>query len=132
MSRIVTRDEDSVNLDIDIKNKWNRSWLEKKCRCQKVVPSKTWKGDPIISLCVGESIRKVNLRKQTHSMSVSNDVRNKNITKVQWRIQTTVAFVLRFVWISIWLLNHLILLEILHLVEILQSKYVLIIWLKVH
>ena len=30
MSRIVTRDEDSVNLDIGIKNKWNWSWLEKK------------------------------------------------------------------------------------------------------
>ena len=43
----------------------------------------TWKGDPIISFCVGESIRKVNLRKQTHNMSTSNDVRNKDITKVQ-------------------------------------------------
>ena len=57
----------------------------------------TWKGDPIISFCVGESIRKVNLRKQTHNMSTSNDVRNKDITKVQRRIQTTAVFVLRFV-----------------------------------
>ena len=83
MSRIVTRDEDSVNLDIGIKNKWNWSWLEKKnVDVKKVVPSMTWKGDPIISFCVGESIRKVNLRKQTHNMSTSNDVRNKDI-KVQ-------------------------------------------------
>ena len=43
----------------------------------------TWKGDPIISFCVGESNRKVNLRKQTQSMSTSNDVRNKGIAKVQ-------------------------------------------------
>ena len=64
---------------------------------KKVVSSMTWKGDPIISFCVGESIRKVNLRKQTHNMSTSNDVRNKDITKVQRRIQTTAVFVLRFV-----------------------------------
>ena len=63
---------------------------------KKVVSSMTWKGDPIISFCVGESIRKVNLRKQTHNMSTSNDVRNKDI-KVQRRIQTTAVFVLRFV-----------------------------------
>ena len=43
----------------------------------------TWIGDPIISFCVGESIRKVNLCKQTHDMSSSNDVRNKEITKLQ-------------------------------------------------
>ena len=43
----------------------------------------TWKGDPIISFCVGESMRKVNLCKQTHDMSTSNDVRNKEITKLQ-------------------------------------------------
>ena len=43
----------------------------------------TWKRDPIISFCVGESIRNVNLRKQTHNMSTNNDVRNKDITKVQ-------------------------------------------------
>ena len=43
----------------------------------------TSKGDLIISFCVGESIRKVNLFKQTHNMSTSNDVRNKDITKVQ-------------------------------------------------
>ena len=58
----------------------------------------TWKRDRIISFCVGESIRKVNLRKQTHNNnSTSNDIRNKDITKVQRRIQTTVVFVLRFV-----------------------------------
>ena len=50
---------------------------------KKVVPSLTWKGDPIISFCVGESIRKVNLRKQIHNVSTSNGVRNKDITKVQ-------------------------------------------------
>ena len=43
----------------------------------------TWKGDSIISFFVGESIRKANLRKQTHNMSTNNDVRNKDITKVQ-------------------------------------------------
>ena len=84
MSRIVICDEDSVNLDIGIKNKWNWSWLEKKnVDVKKVTPSMTWKGDTIISFCVGESIRKINLRKQTHNMSTSNDVRNKDITKVQ-------------------------------------------------
>ena len=85
MSRIVTRDEDSANLDIGIKNKWNWSQLEKKINVdvEKVVSSMTWKGDPIISFCVGESIRKVNLRKETHNMSTSNDVRNNDITKVQ-------------------------------------------------
>ena len=50
---------------------------------KKVVPSLTWKGDPIISFCVGESIRKVNLRKQIHNVSTSKGVRNKDITKVQ-------------------------------------------------
>ena len=34
----------------------------------------TWKGDSIISFCVGESIREVNLHKETHSMSTSNGV----------------------------------------------------------
>ena len=43
----------------------------------------TWTGDLIISFCVGESIRKVNLHKQTHNTSASNDVQNKDITKVQ-------------------------------------------------
>ena len=42
-------------------------------------------------------------------------------TKVQWCIQTTVVFVLRFVWISIWLLSYLILLEILRIVYL---KYI--------
>ena len=56
----------------------------------------TWKGDPIISFCVSES-RKANLRKQRHNMSTSNDARNKDITKVQSRVQTTVVFVLSFV-----------------------------------
>ena len=64
---------------------------------KKVVPSMTWKGDPIISFIVGESITKVNLRKETHNRSTSNGIRNKSITKVQWHIQTTVVFVLRFV-----------------------------------
>ena len=50
---------------------------------KKVVPSMTWKGDPIISSCVSESIRKANLRKQTHTVSISNDMQNKDITKVQ-------------------------------------------------
>ena len=50
---------------------------------KKVVSSMTWKGDPIISFCVGESIRKVNLCKQTHDMITRNDVRNKEITKLQ-------------------------------------------------
>ena len=49
---------------------------------KKVAPFMTWKGDPIILFCVVESIRKVNVRKQTHNMSTSNDVRNKDI-KVQ-------------------------------------------------
>ena len=57
---------------------------------KKAVPSITWKGDPIISFCVG------NLCKQTHNMSTSNDVRNKDITKVLERIQLTVVFVPRF------------------------------------
>ena len=85
MSRIVTRDEDSVNLDIGIKNKWNWSWLEKKINVdvKKVLPSMTWKGDLIISFCVGESVRKVNLHKLTHNTSTSNNVQNKDITKVQ-------------------------------------------------
>ena len=101
---------------------------------KKVVPSMTWKWDPIISFCVGESIRKVNLRKQTHNMSRSNDVRNKDITKVRWRIQTTVVLILRFVWISIWLLSHIILLEILHLIylkcspNLTLSLYCALIW----
>ena len=84
MSRIVTRDKHSVNLDIGVKNKWNWSWLEKKfVDVKNVVPSVTWKGDPIISFGLCESIRKVNLCKQTHNMSTSNDIRNKDITKVQ-------------------------------------------------
>ena len=84
MSRIVTRDKHSVNLDIGVKNKWNWSWLEKKyVDVKNVVPSVTWKGDPIISFSLCESIRKVNLCKQTHNMSTSNDIRNKDITKVQ-------------------------------------------------
>ena len=49
---------------------------------KKVVSSMTWKGDPIISFCFSESIRKVNLCKQTHNTSTSNDVRNKDIAKV--------------------------------------------------
>ena len=124
MWRIVTRDEDSVNLDIGITNKWNWPWLEKKINVhvKKAVPSMTWKGDSIISFCVGESIREVNLHKETHSMSTSNGVWNKDITKVQWRIQATVVFVLRFVWISIWLLSNLILLEILHLIYLKCSR----------
>ena len=48
---------------------------------KKVVPSMTWKGDPIVSFCVGESIRKANLHKQTHNMSTNKDLRNKDITK---------------------------------------------------
>ena len=43
----------------------------------------TWKGDPIVSFCVGESIKKVNLRKKTRNMSTNNDERNNDITKVQ-------------------------------------------------
>ena len=43
----------------------------------------TQKGDPVISFCVGESIKKANLHKQTHNMSTSNDVQNKDTTKVQ-------------------------------------------------
>ena len=58
-------------------------WKKLNGDIKKVVPSMTWKGDPIISLCVGESLRKVNLRQQTHNMSTSNDVRNKDIIKVQ-------------------------------------------------
>ena len=50
---------------------------------KKVVPFMTWKGDPSISFCVGESIRNVHLCKQTRNMSTRNDVRNKDITKVQ-------------------------------------------------
>ena len=42
----------------------------------------TWKGDPISSFYVGESIRKVNLRKQTHNISSSNNIQNKDVTKV--------------------------------------------------
>ena len=85
MSRIVTCDEDSINLDVGFKNKWDWSWLEKKINVdfKKVIPSMTWKGDSIILFCVSESIRNVNLRKQTHNMSASNGVRNKDITKVQ-------------------------------------------------
>ena len=48
-----------------------------------VVPSMTWKGDPIISFCVGESITKGNLCKKIHDMSTNNNVRNKDLTKVQ-------------------------------------------------
>ena len=43
----------------------------------------TWKGDPIISFRVGESVRKANLRKQTHKMSTNNGLRKIDITKVQ-------------------------------------------------
>ena len=50
---------------------------------KRVVPSMNWKGDPIIQFCVGESIWRINLRKQTHNMSTSNDVRKKDIKKVQ-------------------------------------------------
>ena len=50
---------------------------------KKVISTMTWKGDPIILSWVGESIRKVNLHKQTHFISTSNDMRNKDITKVQ-------------------------------------------------
>ena len=58
-------------------------WKKKKnLDIKKVAPFMTWKGDPIILFCVVESIRKVNVRKQTHNMSTSNDVRNKDI-KVQ-------------------------------------------------
>ena len=67
MSRIVIRDKDSITQDIGIKNKWNWSWLGKKnADVKKVVSSMTWKGDPIISFCAGESIRKVNICHQTH------------------------------------------------------------------
>ena len=47
----------------------------------------TWKGDPIISFCVGESIGKVNLRKQTCNMSTSNDVRKKQKYSDKYRQQ---------------------------------------------
>ena len=47
----------------------------------------TWKGDPIISFCVGESIGKVNLRKQTRNMSTSNDVRKKQKYSDKYRQQ---------------------------------------------
>ena len=58
-------------------------WEKKKnLDIKKVAPFMTWKGDPIILFCVVESIRKVSVRKQTHNMSTSNDVRNKDI-KVQ-------------------------------------------------
>ena len=71
--------------------------LKKTVDVKGVVPSMTWKGDPVISVCVGESTWKVNLHKQTHNMSASNDIQNNDIIKVQWCIQTTVIFVLRFV-----------------------------------
>ena len=60
------------------------SWKKKiNVDVEKVVSSMTWKGDPIISFCVGESIKKVNLRKKTRNMSTNNDERNNDITKVQ-------------------------------------------------
>ena len=85
MSRIVTRDKDSINLDIGIKNKWNWCWLEKnnKCRCSDSCPIHDLERDSIIAFSVADSIRKENLSKQMHNMSTSNGVRNNDITKVQ-------------------------------------------------
>ena len=54
---------------------------KKNADVKKVVSSMTWKGDPIISFCAGESIRKVNICQQTLTY-VRNNVRNKDITKV--------------------------------------------------
>ena len=39
---------------------------KKNADIKKVVSSMTWKGDPIISICAGESVRNVNLCQQTH------------------------------------------------------------------
>ena len=66
---IVTRDEDSFNIDQipSMLSKISGTGLVWKkiynCGCQNVVASLTWKGDPIISFCAGESVRKVNLCK---------------------------------------------------------------------
>ena len=59
--RIITRDEDSTDIDAGIKIKWNWSLLEQKVTVdvKKVAPSTTWKGDSLISFCAGEFIRKV-------------------------------------------------------------------------
>ena len=43
MSRIVTRDKDPINLDIDTINKWNWSCLKKNVDVRKIVPSRTCK-----------------------------------------------------------------------------------------
>ena len=58
--RISTRDEDSIDIDAGIKNKWNWSWLEKKITVdvKKVALSTTWKGESLISFCASEFIRK--------------------------------------------------------------------------
>ena len=61
---------------------------KKNADVKKVVPSMTWKRDPINLFSVGESIGKVNLHKEAHNMTTSNDVQNKDITKVQRHIQT--------------------------------------------
>lgn len=57
LTRIVTLDENNINLDIAIKNKSNWSWLEKQINVhfKKVFPL-SCKGDPIISFFAGESV----------------------------------------------------------------------------
>lgn len=58
LTRIVTLNENNINLDIAIKNKSNWSWLEKQINVhfKKVFPLMSCKGDPIISFFAGESV----------------------------------------------------------------------------
>ena len=63
-SSIISRAEDSGDLDNGIKNKWNWHWLEKQVTVdvKKVLPSTSWNGESL-TYYVGESIRKVKIIK---------------------------------------------------------------------
>ena len=56
----ISRDEDCVNIDACVKNKWNWHWLEKSVTVdgKKLLPSLAWNAGNL-TFNVGESIRKI-------------------------------------------------------------------------
>ena len=57
---IISRDEDCVNIDACVKNKWNWHWLEKSVTVdvKKLLPSSAWNAGNL-TFNADESIRKV-------------------------------------------------------------------------
>ena len=68
---IISRDEDCLNIDACVKNKWNWHWLERSVTVdvKKLLRSSTWDAEKLLrsstwdagnlTFYVGESIRKV-------------------------------------------------------------------------